>query len=668
MSNSRRLRRAGATRRANAQQILTDAVRRHPDMVAESVATLNRPTKQAVTEAGVVEAPRADRPGRMLIQLIKAGWSLNDSYYSAKVLRRDGPRAFPAGTQAFIDHATDLENEERPVGSITRLAAVQTTDARWDQERNALVAEVRLFEPWRKTLTDMHEHIGMSIRAWVLGEYGQAEGREGFIVSELAGGRSVDFVTVPAAGGKVLAVLESAQAKPAVEARNVGAWLESRLHLALTQLGDNMYGDGRLTRQERIVLSGAIGDALQAWTARVEADAPQLFERDLYDEPPEAERSAEEAATDDTRAMLQRAIVAAYSDDDGRCMTWVMDFDPDAGLVWYSDDERHWQQGYSISDRQITLADDRVEVTRRTVYEPVPDSTGEAAPAPVPDPEPAADTAPETETAPTDTASAGEAAPEVEPLAVAEMVTDLARLDRLLGHTPQDVPAVAGAGQNAEGAPPTAQESNPEGATSMSGDNTGARAPDQAGTATEAAPTTPVAASEAQVAVIAQERDQYRSRAHSLAEALTEAQNAQRRAEAERAEAVADRNRLRANEAGRQTVDRLLADPKSGVPDNLAAHIAPRVHAAVHNQVPLTDAGEVNQEALDALVATAIRTERVHAAQLLEAQGVGSVRGLGAEGDPTMQMTAEQFDKQVAGLFTDIGLDESTTKLATKGR
>jgi len=204
----------------------------------------------------------------------------------------------------------------------------------------------------------------------------------------------------------------------------------------------------------------------------------------------------------------------------------------------------------------------------------------------------------------------------------------------------------------------------------MSGTQDGARAPDQAGTASEARATTtqPVEASEAQIAVVAQERDQYRSRAHSLAEALTEAQNAQRQAEAQRDAAVTEMRRYRANETGRLTVDRLLASQESGVPENLHAHIAPRVHAAIHNQVPLTDSGEVDQAALESLVNSTIRQERVHAAQLLEAQGVGHVQGLGAEGDPTMQMTAEQFDKQVSGLWAEIGLDESTANLATKGR
>src|SRR5690606_5309409 len=389
---------------------------------AESVAA---PAREEALETGTVEAPRGNRPGRMLIQLIKAGWSLNGRYYPAEVLKRDGPSAFPAGTQAFIDHATETEDAERPAGSLRDLAAVMTSPARWDEDRQALVAEVRLFAPWREPLTDMAEHIGMSIRSWVVGEYGEVEGREGFVVKESTEGRSVDFVTKRAAGGAILAVLESVgHPQKAGEARNVGAWIESRLHLALTQLGDDMYGDGRLTREERIVLSQAIGDALRAWAARVEADAPQLFERDLWDEPPTpSETSAEETPA-----------VAAEP--------------------------------------------------------PTP-------PVPV-----------------------------VAQLA-AEAVAELAAFDRLLNNT--NVPASAGSGQNAGGSSPPTATPKMEGETLMSGTQDGARAPDQAGTADEArnTTTTPVDAAEARVAVLAQERDQYRERAHNLAEALTEARNAQ---------------------------------------------------------------------------------------------------------------------------------------------
>jgi hypothetical protein len=245
----------------------------------------------------------------------------------------------------------------------------------------------------------------------------------------------------------------------------------------------------------------------------------------------------------------------------------------------------------------------------------------------------------------------------------------------------------------AGGSPPSA-EALQEGDTPMPETQDGARAPDSAGTtATASPPTTPPAqvpvattqagaqlletqyrtastvgeASQAQVAVIAQERDSYRARCTSLAEALTEANNAKLRAEAERDRALAESRGLRANEAGRLTVDKMLTSD-SGVPERLLGHISPRVHAAVHGNVPLTEHGDVDQSALEALVTSAIRQERVHAASLLEAQGVGRVEGLGQPGDPTMQMSTEQFEQRMTAAFQDIGLDDTTARLAVKGR
>ncbi len=262
-----------------------EAVRRFHTVVESAPAA----ERASVREASIGGAQPAG-PGRMLVRLIKAGVSLNGNAYPSHVLREAAQsRAWAKGSKAYIDHATPEEEEAHPTGSIRNLAAVLTEDARWDEATQSLVAEVRLFEPWRSRLVEMAEAnaIGMSIRAWVSGNHGQYEGREAFVVERIEGGRSVDFVTTPAAGGGIISVLEAVgDTAPVEEAANLGAWLESRLHLALTQYADDMYGDGRLTREERITLSAAIGDGLQAWTARVEADAPQLFRRDRWEEPP----------------------------------------------------------------------------------------------------------------------------------------------------------------------------------------------------------------------------------------------------------------------------------------------------------------------------------------------------------------------------------------------
>lgn len=81
---------------------------------------------------------------------------------------------------------------------------------------------------------------------------------------------------------------------PLSEARNVGAWLEARIHSAFTCITDDMYGDGRLNREERIALSSAISDGLTAFTTAVEKNAPQLYQRDLWDGPPETQSDVSE--------------------------------------------------------------------------------------------------------------------------------------------------------------------------------------------------------------------------------------------------------------------------------------------------------------------------------------------------------------------------------------
>jgi hypothetical protein len=272
-----------------------DAVRRFHE-VRESAPTLER---TSVREASVGGA-KTTGAGRMLVRLIKAGVSLNGNAYPAQVLREAAmSRAWGKGCKAYIDHATPEEEEAHPSGSVKNLAGVLTEDARWDEATQSLVAEVRLFEPWRGPLTDMAESIGMSIRAWVTGEHGEFEGRESFVVGRIEAGRSCDFVTTPAAGGAIISVLEAVgNPVPVDESATLGGWLESRLHLCLTQYADDMYGDGQLTREERIALSGAIGDGLQSYVARLEQDAPQLYQRSRYEDPPEPVAVAADETTE----------------------------------------------------------------------------------------------------------------------------------------------------------------------------------------------------------------------------------------------------------------------------------------------------------------------------------------------------------------------------------
>lgn len=571
--------------------------------VAEGVATAER---FDVTETPVIEAPTADKPGRLLVQLIKAGWSQNDRYYSEQVLRRDGPAAFPTGTLNFIDHDTDDEAMARPAGSLSRLASVQTTPAKWDPQRKALTAEVRLFAPWKEAVTDWAASgaIGMSIRAWAEGKEGTVDGRQGMLVTALTEGRSVDYVTKPAAGGAIVGVLESITRRPTpvAEARNIGVWLESRLHLALTQLGDDMYGSGRLTREERIALSSAIGDALKAWTSRVEADAPQLFDRDLYDDPATGTAPADtseavnlaEAPAEEIRRAITSALRTTYANE-GATYVWVRDFDSERGLVWYeqsaADDCRTWQEGYSIATTgRIALAGKRTQVVTRTVYDPVPASPG-------------ADAVVQTE-------------------AVTEDVTD--------------------------GAPPTAPPHPPKEESMTAPLNTGT-APGAGG----AAEPTRVALGEAErlSQLLAESRT-------ALAEANAKADTATKRAD----EADAKVTLITAQRAAEKVV--LEALGKSAL---TAPSYAPVV-SRVCESLELGTDGKVDQAKLATAIEAEIAAEATRVAQLMEAYGVGRPRGLGASEDTTSTMTAAEAETELTALFGNLGLDEASAKLAAKGR
>lgn len=242
-------------------------------------------TEQLV-ETNAATATLTEATGALIdVELITPGWG-SSGYYSADVLESAGrERVFAAGTHMYIDHPSASENHDRPERSLRDLAAVLAEDATWNG--TALRGKARVFAPYQPLVAEMKDDIGVSIRAGGEVEMGEAEGRRGRIVTQLVNATSVDFVTRAGRGGRIAQLLESARptATHLAEARNVGQWVESAIHRDFTVMADNMAGEGHLTREERIQMSAAIGDALAAFVANLEANAPQLYQRDLWDEP-----------------------------------------------------------------------------------------------------------------------------------------------------------------------------------------------------------------------------------------------------------------------------------------------------------------------------------------------------------------------------------------------
>lgn len=157
--------------------------------------------------------------GTVMLKLIAPGKG-SSGYYTQEVLKRDGPRVFTSGMHNFIDHPTPQEEAERPEGSISRIGSTLVEDAHWlDSYRDAtgkdagpgLYARAKVNPEFASTLDEIADNIGTSIRALGKARMGQIGDYKGPIIEAITSAKSVDYVTVPGAGGKVLSLVESAR-------------------------------------------------------------------------------------------------------------------------------------------------------------------------------------------------------------------------------------------------------------------------------------------------------------------------------------------------------------------------------------------------------------------------------------------------------------------------
>lgn len=178
----------------------------NPGTMSEAAADLN-PTFVPLVEKAV------RRDGTIPLKLIAPGWG-SSGYYGPSVLERDGPKAFMAGTKMYWNHPTAVEEAERPEGDLNALAAELVGAARWEAQGVAgagLYADAKVFAPYQAAVDELAPHIGVSIRASGKAAQGEAEGRKGAIIQEITSARSVDFVTEPGAGGRIVALFEAAR-------------------------------------------------------------------------------------------------------------------------------------------------------------------------------------------------------------------------------------------------------------------------------------------------------------------------------------------------------------------------------------------------------------------------------------------------------------------------
>jgi len=166
----------------------------------------------------VLEA--ADEAGREWdVLLIQAGLSLNNRYYPADVLREAVSRF--EGRPAFADHQTEYERQARPERSIREKVGVFRNVEFVEmpgpdgQPVAGLKARFKVAAPWlRETLREAvalnePDFLGFSIDAIGVVRPKQHDGRTVQWVEAIRRVRSVDVVTDPAAGGRLLRLVAS---------------------------------------------------------------------------------------------------------------------------------------------------------------------------------------------------------------------------------------------------------------------------------------------------------------------------------------------------------------------------------------------------------------------------------------------------------------------------
>jgi len=209
---------------ANAPQLYDRAFYEGPPEDPEGGDMMTDESRRELTSEAV-PLTEAASGGNIPIKIIQPGWG-SSGYYSAEVLKRDGPRAFRAGLHMYVDHPTPQEEASRPERSLKDLAAVLASDAQWMENGKAgpgLYATAKVFGDHATSIAERGKSIGVSIRALGQARAGEAEGRKGAIIEAITTGKSVDFVTLPGAGGAVLTESRTVIQPPAQESISEGS-------------------------------------------------------------------------------------------------------------------------------------------------------------------------------------------------------------------------------------------------------------------------------------------------------------------------------------------------------------------------------------------------------------------------------------------------------------
>lgn len=95
-----------------------------------------------------------------------------------------------------------------------------------------------------------------------------------------------------------------------MDKKALAEWIESRIHLNFTEIADELFGNGLVTREERIALSSLIGDALEAFNSGMTASdvLVDVRRRQRWEEPAEMPAPPPAMTAEMELAMRRRRV------------------------------------------------------------------------------------------------------------------------------------------------------------------------------------------------------------------------------------------------------------------------------------------------------------------------------------------------------------------------
>jgi hypothetical protein len=199
---------SGDTIRANIKRIAKAKGFALPDSLKDDKESWKPEGVELRESAHFQELPRISESATSYpIKLISPGRGSSGYYPDAVLKKAADDRVFKAGTQMFWNHDTDAEEAARPEGDLNRLAAVTTTDAKWDpngKDGPGLYANASVFPHYAEKVASMGKHIGLSIRAGGdRDEAAMGPDKKPRVITALRNAASVDFVTKAGRDGKI---------------------------------------------------------------------------------------------------------------------------------------------------------------------------------------------------------------------------------------------------------------------------------------------------------------------------------------------------------------------------------------------------------------------------------------------------------------------------------